>query len=267
MSPHFGDSNIGAVTPALKLIKKERRIERVQNIEYTFNVFFRKMLSFLDAVHVTPGVFSIYRKSALQEIGGFDEHNLTEDMDVALRLHKAGYRIDNELSAVSYTLCPQKWRGLFKQRLRWYRGGISNSVKHRDILFNKRYGNLGMFYMPVNVLAIAAIISIFVTIVWTAGYFITDSITKFSMINWDVGFVIQSIPATLYGALTTPIFLLIIGLIFGIAMIFISFGFVGDDMNRSKFSYFFYLLFYPLILMLFWTIAFVYEIFRFRKRW
>ena len=40
----------------------------------------------MNAVHITPGAFSAYRKSFFDKHGGYDEHNLTEDMEVALRI-------------------------------------------------------------------------------------------------------------------------------------------------------------------------------------
>ncbi len=267
MVPHFRNPDIAAVTPALKIINTKNKLEKMQYIEYIFNVFFRKMLGFLDAIHVTPGAFSIYRKSVLQEIGGFDEHNLTEDMDIALRIHKAGYRIENELGAVSFTECPSKWGQLYKQRMRWYRGAMYNSIKHRDLLFNRKYGNLGFFYMPINVIAIAAIIFIFVTFLLSYSSMLGDWLYKMSLINWDFGYVVASIPGAISGLLATPLVLLIIGFVLGIYMIYISFKYIGEKRERGKISYIGYLVFYPITIMLFWTVAMLYELFRIKKNW
>lgn len=272
MVPHFEDRYMGAVTPALKVLNKKSSLESVQHIEYIFNVFFRKMLAFLDAIHVTPGAFSVYRKSVLKKIGGFDEDNLTEDMDIALSIHNAGYKIENELGAVSYTVCPDNWMTLFKQRVRWYRGAIHNSIKHSYLLFNKRYGNLGMFYMPFNVMSIFAIVFIFSSILYNVVFYASDFIFKLSLVNWDIEVMmsklsLSAIPDLVFHSITTTTFLLMMGLGLGIGMLLISFRFVGEMDSGRKINYFFYLLIYPFAIMLFWTAALLFNIFRVKKRW
>ena len=42
---------------------------------------------------MTPGPTALYRKGTLLALGGFDEKNLTEDMEIALRMQKLGYKI------------------------------------------------------------------------------------------------------------------------------------------------------------------------------
>ena len=123
---YFKDESIGVVTPALKVWRPRNFLEKIQYAEYLLNIFLRKALAFIDSIHVTPGVFSVYRKDVLKMAGGFEEGNLTEDMEIALKIHTLGYKIENNLDAVSYTVCPDRWRKLLKQRIRWYRGALQN---------------------------------------------------------------------------------------------------------------------------------------------
>jgi len=46
---------------------------KICDVEYSVVVYVAKFLSLIDSMHVTPGPFSIYRRSALIEIGSFDE--------------------------------------------------------------------------------------------------------------------------------------------------------------------------------------------------
>lgn len=44
--------------------------------------------------HFTPGPLTIVKRSAFEAIGGYDvSHEYNEDMDLGLRLHKAGYQL------------------------------------------------------------------------------------------------------------------------------------------------------------------------------
>ena len=49
--------------------------------EYVLITWTRRLLDFIDGVFVTPGALSMYRKSAVQAVGGFDKNLLTEDIE------------------------------------------------------------------------------------------------------------------------------------------------------------------------------------------
>ena len=38
----------------------------------------------INCVHVAPGPFSTYRKETIKNLGGFDEKNLVEDLELTL---------------------------------------------------------------------------------------------------------------------------------------------------------------------------------------
>ncbi len=269
MVGYFSDKDVGCVTPAVKIWNPKSLLERVQHVEYLLNVFLRKMLAFVDAVHVTPGVFSVYRRQLLLDTGGFDEHTLTEDMEIALKIHKAGYKIENSVNAVSYTLCPTGWKELFNQRLRWYRGAFENMYKCRGMMFNKKYGNLGIFLLPFNLISTLLIIFIFGSMVW--GFFgsISDLAWKLGLVNWDVGIYIKEFKmASLFSVpFSTPIMFGMFGVVIGVYLLNKSFGLTKEKISGNKFSYIFYLFIYPLVMVVFWAAALVYEVFRLKKKW
>ena len=45
-------------------------------------------------------------------------------------------------------------QGLFKQRLRWTYGNIQTLFKHRSMLFNPRFGALGLLTMPYALISV-----------------------------------------------------------------------------------------------------------------
>ncbi len=158
MMPCFSDGNIACVLPTIKTEIPRTFIQKVQWCEYLFNFLYKKVLGELDCIHVTPGPFSVYKKSVLVELGGFDEGNLTEDLEIALRLQKHHYKIVQRLDAEVVTATPDSLKGFLKQRNRWYKGTMFNVLKYRDMMFNKDYGDFGLLQFPR--VAIAGFLSV-----------------------------------------------------------------------------------------------------------
>lgn len=269
MTGYFEDPEIGSVTPAVKVLRPRSMIQRIQHVEYLLNVFLRKMLAIIDAVHVTPGVFSVYRKDVLVEVGGFAENNLTEDMDIALKIHKAGYKIENSVNAVSYTMCPAKWTELFSQRLRWYRGAFDNMYKYRGMMFNRKYGNIGMFLLPLNLISTLLIIFIFGSMIWGAVGAANDFVWKMGLVDWDIGIYFKDFKLASLMALpfSTPMMFGMFGVIIGVYLLNKSFGMAAEKIKGNKLSYIIYLFLYPMLMVVFWTAALFHEIFRLKKKW
>ncbi|MBI4440222.1 glycosyltransferase family 2 protein [Candidatus Woesearchaeota archaeon] len=164
MLPYFGDEKVAAVLPVLKVRNPKNLLEKLQSYEYLVNMFFKELMGKLDCVHVIPGPFSIYRRRSLLEVGGFDENrNLTEDLEMALRLQKKGYKIIQLPHTNVTTVAPSTLSALYRQRNRWFKGAVINSVKYREMLFNKKYGDFGFIQMPIlmggGVIAIILVIS------------------------------------------------------------------------------------------------------------
>ncbi len=176
----MADENIGVVTCFIQAANPNTLFKKLQAIEYMTGFgFFHVAARFLDAISVAPGPTSIFRKSALEKIGGFDEGNITEDLEIAWRMRKYGYKIEYCPHAVSYTEVPETLSHLMKQRVRWYRGKYFNVQKHSDVLFNPKYGLFSMFFLPISfsaelsgvVLSFSFLYIIANQILWAAQYY------------------------------------------------------------------------------------------------
>lgn len=143
------NEKIMAVTPCIHIRHPRTFIQRLQAVEYLMGVFLRKSFGQLDAIQVTPGPFSIFKKSVFDVIGNYRKAHNTEDYEITLRMHKAQFKIANAHKALVYTLGPSTLRGFFFQRLRWARGFLENSLDYKELFFKKKYGNFGMFTLPV----------------------------------------------------------------------------------------------------------------------
>lgn len=138
-----------AVTPCIHIRSPKTMIQRMQAVEYLMGVFLRKAFGQLDAIQVTPGPFSIFRREVFTVIGDYRKAHNTEDYEITLRMHKHHLKIMNSHKALVYTIAPATIKGFFRQRLRWARGFLENSIDYRDLFFKKEYGNFGMFTLPM----------------------------------------------------------------------------------------------------------------------
>lgn len=158
---HFSDAKVGAVISRVRVDKPQNFLERIQRFEYIMSSMIRKIMCNFGTLYMTPGVLSIYRAPLLRKLGGFtrDPKNLTEDLEIAMRLKQNGYAIRMEPESITYTHVPDNMSGLWAQRVRWSRGYIYNHVKYKDMFFSNKHGVYGLFQMPVNVLAVVLLIA------------------------------------------------------------------------------------------------------------
>ncbi len=166
MVPYFNEGSVGAVTGLVRASNANGFVEKLQEIEYLVAFgFFQSVLSEINGVFVTPGPMSLFRLDALKKIGGYDEANITEDMEIALRLQKHRYKIVACPTAQIFTEVPGTLRHLFRQRTRWYRGKFVNTRKYAEMLFNPKYGEFGLFTFPFSLIIEAlAILLLVVTV-------------------------------------------------------------------------------------------------------
>jgi cellulose synthase/poly-beta-1,6-N-acetylglucosamine synthase-like glycosyltransferase len=90
-------------------------------------------------VHLT-GSCCFVRKSVLDEVGGWDDECLSEDVELSARLVERGYRIKYAPDVRSWQEYPANFSQFFKQRTRWFRGCMEVSLKYGKLLrrFNRR---------------------------------------------------------------------------------------------------------------------------------
>jgi cellulose synthase/poly-beta-1,6-N-acetylglucosamine synthase-like glycosyltransferase len=98
---------------------------------------------------IISGAFGLFRRQAVLEVGGYSHGTVGEDMELVVKLHKhyrrraEAYRIVFDPDPVCWTEAPETLRMLGRQRARWQRGALECLWRHRDMLFNPRYGRIG----------------------------------------------------------------------------------------------------------------------------
>lgn len=153
--PCFDNPKVAAATPAMSVFQPKNVLEQMQNAEYIIGIALRHSLSAVNGIYVTPGPFSFYRRSVIAELGGFRHAHQAEDMEMALRIQRAGYEIENAPRARVYTKVPRSVPKLIKQRTRWTTGFLRNVMHdYRDLVGNPKYGTLGLMVLPLGFVAI-----------------------------------------------------------------------------------------------------------------
>ncbi len=149
LAHRFADPDIGAIAGNAKVGNRINIVTKWQALEYvTSQNFDRRAFSSLNCITVVPGSVGAWRRSVLEETGGFSSDTLAEDQDLTIQVRKLGYSIGYEELAIGLTEAPDSLRNLAKQRFRWSYGTLQCMWKHKDALLNPKYGSLGFIAMP-----------------------------------------------------------------------------------------------------------------------
>lgn len=128
-----------------------------QVVEYLRSFLFgRTGWSTLGCLLVLSGAFSVFQKKAVQEVGGYAQNTVTEDLELIVRLHrrlrerKQPYQISFIPEPVSWTQVPDRYLILARQRRRWQRGLATTLFSNLGMFFNPRYGKIGLVAFPIT---------------------------------------------------------------------------------------------------------------------
>jgi cellulose synthase/poly-beta-1,6-N-acetylglucosamine synthase-like glycosyltransferase len=135
-----------------------RSLPLFQIVEYARTFLFGRMgWSALNSLLILSGAFSLFSKTAVLEVGGYRKENTSEDMDIIVRLHKhylrkkKPYRIKFISDPICWTEVPESMKMLGRQRRRWHLGLLQTLFQNKSMLFNPRYGRIGLLVFPYYV--------------------------------------------------------------------------------------------------------------------
>jgi cellulose synthase/poly-beta-1,6-N-acetylglucosamine synthase-like glycosyltransferase len=149
-APHFGNPSVGAVAGNVKVENRGSILTRLQALEYIEGLNMpRRAQGFIAAVNIVPGPVGLFRREALEEIGGYDEDTFAEDADLTLKMMAAGWRVEYEDQAIAWSEAPESWRDLTQQRYRWTRG-ILQAIRKRKGLFLRPFPDFPLWISTVQ---------------------------------------------------------------------------------------------------------------------
>jgi cellulose synthase/poly-beta-1,6-N-acetylglucosamine synthase-like glycosyltransferase len=127
----------------------------LQVLEYTRAFLFGRLgWNRLGGNLIISGAFGLFRREAVISAGGYTHDTVGEDIELVVRLRRHGYdngtatRVAFIPDPVAWTEVPETLRVLGRQRDRWHRGLADTLWRHRRLLFNPRYGALGLVGYP-----------------------------------------------------------------------------------------------------------------------
>jgi cellulose synthase/poly-beta-1,6-N-acetylglucosamine synthase-like glycosyltransferase len=132
----------------------------IQVMEYLRAFYSGRLgLNRVSGLILISGAFGLFRVDTVREIGGYRQDTITEDFDIVVRLHRylreenREYTVDFVPQPVAWTEVPSTRRALSRQRRRWYSGMVETVVTNWRMLFNPRYGRVGVVILPLFVTA------------------------------------------------------------------------------------------------------------------
>jgi Glycosyltransferase like family 2 len=137
----FDDPTVGFVQPPHAYRDwQDRRFLRWANWEYS--VFFATGMVALQEhrAGITVGTMSVIRKRALDDAGGWAEWCMTEDSELAIRIHALGYRSVYLTEPLGWGLIPETFASYRQQRFRWTYGPVQELRHHWKQFLPARLG-------------------------------------------------------------------------------------------------------------------------------
>lgn len=183
---YFEDKETMAVAPSIKLWQPKTILQLLQKVEYGFGIFTRKLYQYMNAIYITPGPFSIFRRQVFDKLGPYKHAHQCEDIEIALRMQKNGYKITHAHNAFVYTVPPKTLPKLLKQRVRWSHGFIKNAVDYRDMFFKKKYGNVGVIILPMAAFSIVSVLFVSSMSIFSILRGIAGQYARFQAIGFQI---------------------------------------------------------------------------------
>jgi len=270
MVGYFEMSKVGSVMGTIKVDKPKKILERLQRIEYLIYGFTKRLFSFSDGNYVIPG-FAIFKTKLLKKAGGFERNNPTEDMEIALKIQNMGFKIKNAMNAVVYTKVPNDFKRFMDQRIRWYRGFIINTRKYSNIIFNPKFGDLGMFVLPFNYISLVLIFSIMCILFYNVVNSIWDYYIYLQMIGFDVSYLFRFDFSEISSLINLSSIFFIACIIISGYFLYLSRKYVEWYSKKKSIGkitdYLLFFFVYPLLINLIWIISIAQEILRVKIKW
>ena len=159
--PNLEPKDVGAVQARKVIRNKDVNIlTRCQNNEMTMDTHFQVGRDSVKGAVELRGNGELIKRTALEDIGGWNNYTITDDLDMSTRLHIKGWDVRFCKDAIVYEEGIMYLWPLYRQRRRWLEGTIRRYLEYAgDILTSKD--------MPLRVsLDLIAYISEFIMPAW-----------------------------------------------------------------------------------------------------
>jgi cellulose synthase/poly-beta-1,6-N-acetylglucosamine synthase-like glycosyltransferase len=162
---YFEDPQVAAVQGrTLSINSEENMLTRIISREE--DVWCEAYLRGKDVLNLfvhLKGSCQFIRRDVLEQVKGFDENALSEDMELSAKTTEKGYKIKYAPDVRSWQESPCDLKQLFRQRARWYRGTMEVAIKYGRLMakpsrksFDAELTLFGPFALMASLLAYMA---------------------------------------------------------------------------------------------------------------
>lgn len=137
--PNLEPEDVGAVQARKIILNKDSNfLTRCQNNEYTLDTHFQIGRDAVKGAAELRGNGELIKRIALDDIGGWNNHTITDDLDMSTQLHIKGWDVRFCPEAVVYEEGIIYLIPLYRQRRRWLEGSIRRYLEHFGEALNSK---------------------------------------------------------------------------------------------------------------------------------
>ncbi len=174
----FRDPAVSAAVGNVKIGNTQTILGTIQALEFLFSFYFKKADSLLNTIYIIGGAAGAFRREVFEKLGPYNVHNITEDIELSVRIQKSGLRIVYAADAVIYTEGAADVRGLLRQRLRWKRGRFETFNEHRGLFFSTDKKHNKILAWIILPLALFAEVQLFLEIFFLGFLYYYSAVTQ-----------------------------------------------------------------------------------------
>lgn len=161
---------VAAVTGNPRIRNRSTLLGKVQVGEFSSIIgLIKRAQRIYGRVFTVSGAVAAFRRSALQQVGFWDEDMITEDIAISWKLQLNFWDIRYEPHALCWLLMPETFKGLWQQRLRWAQGGMEVFKRNFTRLRDWKRRRMSMVLVEYVFSLIWAYSMITVTLLWGLG--------------------------------------------------------------------------------------------------
>lgn len=160
MNNTFSDKKViasGGAVHTMQMFKLDKGLKimiLLQSLDYIKGFYiYKASLAYNNALAIISGAFGTFKRDVLLEIGGF-RAGLGEDIYITLRLQE--YAVNNDKTvifnenAICFTECPESFKDLVTQRIRWQKGFIDSIIKNKTFIFRNLFKHNLCFFLLID---------------------------------------------------------------------------------------------------------------------
>ena len=161
---HFEDEKTGVVQTRWEHLNENysliTRLQALQlNVHFSVEQQGRQGGNYLRQFNGTAGV---WRRTAIDDAGGWEADTLTEDLDLSIRAQLKGWKIVYLENVGSPAELPAEMNGLKSQQFRWMKGGAETARKMLPTIWQSRLTFSQKFQVSVQLLSSSIFVCVFI---------------------------------------------------------------------------------------------------------